>query len=42
MGVVDHVARDHAFKIQADYFYGFGRDPGDGRHVARLPLDATF
>ncbi len=32
----------HFFKIQADYFYQFGDHPSDGRHVARLQLDATF
>lgn len=32
----------HAFKLQSDYFYIFGRDASSGRHVARLQLDATF
>jgi hypothetical protein len=32
----------HAFKVQADYHYGFGEDTSDTRHVARVALDATF
>lgn len=32
----------HAFKIQTDYFYAFGRELEKGTHIARLQLDATF
>lgn len=31
----------HAFKLQGDYFYIFG-STGEGRHLARLQLDASF
>lgn len=32
----------HAFKLQTDYFYIFGREHSAGRHLARLQLDASF
>ncbi|WP_434042207.1 MULTISPECIES: porin [Sorangium] len=32
----------HALKVQGDYFYIFGKDASEGRHVARLQLDASF
>ncbi|WNG50799.1 porin [Archangium minus] len=31
----------HAFKLQGDYFYIFG-STGEGRHLARIQLDASF
>ena len=32
----------HAFKFQSNYFYNFGDDVGDGRHVVALALDASL
>jgi hypothetical protein len=32
----------HFFKIQTDYFHGFGREGNQAFHAARLQLDATF
>ncbi|WP_437523187.1 porin [Sorangium sp. So ce726] len=32
----------YALKIQGDYFYIFGKDTADARHVGRLQLDASF
>jgi hypothetical protein len=32
----------HAFKLQADYFYNFGRDVDDGRHAVVLAVDASL
>jgi hypothetical protein len=32
----------HAFKLQTDYFYVFGDGTAEGRHAARLQLDASF
>jgi hypothetical protein len=32
----------YALKIQGDYFYIFGKDTAEARHVGRLQLDATF
>ncbi|KYF72349.1 porin, partial [Sorangium cellulosum] len=32
----------YALKLQGDYFYIFGEDASEGRHVARLQLDASF
>ncbi|WP_437332831.1 porin [Sorangium sp. So ce394] len=32
----------YALKLQGDYFYIFGKDASEGRHVARLQLDASF
>jgi hypothetical protein len=32
----------HLFKIQGDYFYGFGDDASEAYHTARVQLDATF
>lgn len=40
-GGVNLYLNGHAFKIQADYAYAFG-EVGDGRHTARLQLDASF
>ncbi|WP_437740439.1 porin [Sorangium sp. So ce1504] len=32
----------YALKIQGDYFYIFGKEGSDARHVGRLQLDASF
>ncbi|WP_437606220.1 porin [Sorangium sp. So ce834] len=32
----------YALKLQGDYFYIFGKDASEGRHVGRLQLDASF
>lgn len=32
----------YALKLQGDYFYIFGKEASDARHVARLQLDASF
>ena len=32
----------HAFKLQSDYFYVFGRELSGGHHLARVQLDASF
>jgi len=32
----------HLFKLQSDYTFAFGEDISDGRHLARVQLDASF
>ncbi|MEO7093065.1 MAG: porin, partial [Polyangiales bacterium] len=41
-GGVNVYLNGHAFKLQADYFYIFGSDIGEGSHALRAQLDATF
>jgi hypothetical protein len=39
---VNYYLNAHFFKLQADYFYSFGDDLGEGAHGLRAQLDATF
>ncbi|WP_438032387.1 porin [Sorangium sp. So ce204] len=41
-GGLNYYVNGYALKIQGDYFYIFGKDTADARHVGRLQLDATF
>jgi hypothetical protein len=41
-GGVNVYLNGHAFKLQADYFYIFGSDFGQGAHSLRAQLDASF
>ncbi len=41
-GGLNFYLNGHYLKIQTDYFYLFGDTFSDGRHVARVQLDATF
>ncbi|WP_437574565.1 porin [Sorangium sp. So ce887] len=41
-GGLNYYLNGYALKLQGDYFYIFGNDASEGRHVGRLQLDATF
>ncbi|KYF48562.1 porin, partial [Sorangium cellulosum] len=41
-GGLNYYLNGHALKLQGDYFYISGKDASEGRHVARLQLDASF
>ncbi|WP_437935111.1 porin [Sorangium sp. So ce341] len=41
-GGLNYYVNGYALKLQGDYFYIFGKDASEGRHVGRLQLDATF
>ncbi|XXX73850.1 porin [Sorangium sp. So ce134] len=41
-GGLNYYLNGYALKLQGDYFYIFGKDASEGRHVGRLQLDATF
>ncbi|WP_437903426.1 porin [Sorangium sp. So ce327] len=41
-GGLNYYVNGYALKIQGDYFYIFGKDTAEARHVGRLQLDATF
>ncbi|WP_437955557.1 porin [Sorangium sp. So ce119] len=41
-GGLNYYLNGYALKVQGDYFYIFGEDASEGRHVARLQLDASF
>ncbi|WP_437596817.1 porin [Sorangium sp. So ce590] len=41
-GGLNYYVNGYALKIQGDYFYIFGKEGADARHVGRLQLDASF
>jgi hypothetical protein len=41
-GGINVYLNGHFFKLQADYFYVFGKIEDQGRHQVRVQLDATF
>lgn len=41
-GGLNYYLNGYALKLQGDYFYVFGKDASEGRHLVRFQLDATF
>ena len=41
-GGLNYYLNGHAFKLQSDYFFIYGQETADARHVFRVQLDASF